>query len=98
MKTYKFSVNQCSNNPSRWYVSFNSENIFQLSIVEQALVKLNYKVLTITPSIMVLKSENVRLTWHSHGLIQVDLYDLHIETSEGIEQLINEILVSMSNT
>ncbi len=98
MKSYKFIVNRCSNNPSRWYISFKSLKQLRLSKVEETLVKMNYKVLTTTPSVMVFKSQKLRLTWHSHGLIQVDLYDLNIETTEGIEQLINEILVSMINT
>lgn len=98
MKSYKFIVNRCSNNPSRWYVSFKSLIQLRLSKVEETLVKMNYKVLTTTPSVMVFKSQKLRLTWHSHGLIQVDLYELNIETTEGIEQLINEILVSMINT
>lgn len=98
MKNHKFIVKRCSNNPSRWYVSFKSLKQFKLSIVEETLVKLNYKVLTTTPSVMVFKSQKIRLTWHSHGLIQVDLYELNIETTERIEQLINQIFVSMSNT
>lgn len=46
---------------------------------------------------MVFKLENIRLTWHSQGLIQVDMYGTNIETSKGIEQLIKEILGSMNN-
>lgn len=41
---------------------------------------------------MVFKLENIRLTCHSEGLIQVDLYESHKETLKEIEQLIKEII------
>ena len=97
MNDPKFSVKQCSNNPRRWYVSFKPKEKFHLSLVEQALIKKQFNVLINTPTVMVFKSKNLRLTWHCRGLIQVDLYELDIETSKEIEQLINEIFGYMNS-
>ncbi|MFX0088177.1 MAG: hypothetical protein ACFFAU_21160 [Candidatus Hodarchaeota archaeon] len=97
MTLSSFTIKPCSNNARRWYVSFNPSRKFQLQKVKEILVKKQYQVLTITPTVMVFKLENIRLTWHSQGLIQVDMYGTNIETSKGIEQLIKEILGSMNN-
>ena len=98
MNAPSFTIKPCSNNPRRWYVSFNPPTKFQLPKVKESLVKNQYNVLTTTPTVMVFKLKNTRLTWHSQGLIQVDMYESNIETSKEIEQLIKEILGSMYNT
>jgi hypothetical protein len=62
--------------------------------IKQMLEKQQYQVLATTPNVNVFRNKEVRLTWHSHGLIQVDLYNHKLQSAKNIEQLINEILVS----
>ena len=88
----RFTIKPCSNNSKRWYVSIKPSNNFRLSAIKESLIKKQHKVLIATPSVMVFKLENIRLTCHSEGLIQVDLYESHKETLKEIEQLIKEIL------
>ncbi|MFX0172113.1 MAG: hypothetical protein ACFE9L_09345, partial [Candidatus Hodarchaeota archaeon] len=62
--------------------------------IKQMLEKQQYQVLAATPNVNVFRNNEVRLTWHSHGLIQVDLYNQNLHSVKNIEQLINDILVS----
>lgn len=70
-----FSVKPCSSNPSRWYVYFDRSTPWDMDRIKTRLEQLNYQVLTATPRIMVFRSPQVRLTCHSYGFIQVDVYD-----------------------
>jgi hypothetical protein len=74
-----FRVKPCSNNPSRWYVYFDRSIPWDMDRIKTRLEHLDYQVLTTTPRIMVFRSPQVRLTCHSYGFIQVDVYD----TREG---------------
>jgi hypothetical protein len=69
-----FTVKPCSNNPSRWYVYFDRSTPWDLNGIKTRLEQLDYQVLTTTPKIMVFRSPQVRLTCHSYGFIQVDVY------------------------
>jgi hypothetical protein len=73
--TITFSVKNCDTNPQRWYINFNLLKPFLLSEIKTALERNDYQTLASTPSIMVFRLNNTRLTWHSQGLIQVDYSD-----------------------
>ncbi len=88
----KFSVEACSNNPYRWYVSFDLITPFSLPTIEKMLLKQQFQLLASTPSIKVFRSNEIRLTWHKQGLIQIDLYNSKVRSAKDIEQLIKEIL------
>jgi hypothetical protein len=89
------SIARCSKNPQRWYVSFpNVSEPFHMPTIRQLLEKRQYQVLANTPNVNVFRNKEVRLTWHSHGLIQVDLYNHELQSVKNIEHLIKEILVS----
>ena len=93
LSSKKFSINPCSNNPQRWYVNFKLKEPFNLQNIKHTLSNSNYKVLADTPSVVVLRSEFYRLTWHRQGMIQVDSYKGNVENKDNIEHLINQILV-----
>jgi hypothetical protein len=67
-----------------------------LTTIQQTLKKRHYQVLATTPSISVFRSKHARLTWHSQGLIQIDLYDTSIQNTQDIKHLIKDILISSS--
>ena len=92
MNTPKISVKRCSNNPRRWYVSFNASKPSSMQLVLQSLEKRHYQVLASTPSISVFQSKGTHLTWHTHGLIQVDTNNTILQNPQDIEQFIKEIL------
>jgi hypothetical protein len=73
--TITFSVKMCDTNPQRWYVNFSLPKPFILSEIKTVLERNSYQTLASTPSIMVFRLNNIRLTWHSQGLIQVDYSD-----------------------
>ena len=90
-----FSVKICDKNPQRWYVNFNLSKPFILSDIKTTLERNDFQTLASTPSIMVFRQNNIRLTWHSQGLIQVDYTDRikrgKIIVSNYIEDLIQII-------
>ncbi len=94
MNTPKISTKRCSNNPYRWYISFKASKPSSMQLVLQSLKKRHYQVLATTPSISVFQSKGIRLTWHTHGLIQVDSYNSILQNPQDIEQLIKEILLA----
>lgn len=93
MNVPKFTVNRCSKNPKRWNVYFDTSKPFNLRTIQQLLEKKQYQVLATTPSVSVFRSKKARLTWHTQGFIQVDLYDPSIQNSKDIKHLIKDILV-----
>ena len=88
----KFSVTRCSNNPQRWNVYFNNSTPFDMQSIRQILEKHQYQVLATSPSIMVVRSKEARLTWHNEGIIQVDMYNQSSCDVKDIEHLIKDIL------
>ena len=94
INTPKIAVKRCSNNPRRWYVSFNASNPFSMQLVLQSLEKQHYQVLASSPSISVFQSKGTRLTWHTHGLIQIDSSNSILQNPQDIEQFIKEILMA----
>ena len=94
MNMPKISVKRCSNNPRRWYVSFNASKPFNMQLVLKSLEKRHYQALATTPSISVFQSKGTRLTWHNHWLIQVDSNNSILQNPQDIEQFIKEILMA----
>lgn len=88
----KFSVTRCSNNPHLWNVYFNNSPPFDMQLIRQILEKHPYQVLATTPSILVVRSKEARLTWHNEGLIQVDMNNQSSYNVKDIEHLIKDIL------
>jgi hypothetical protein len=65
-----------------------------MHIIIQSLKKSQFQELALTPSVVVFRSKDLRLTWHHQGLVQVDIYNESGENKENIEYLIKEILVA----
>jgi len=87
-----FSVNICDNNPYRWYVSFNRTKPFALDIIKRSLEKISYRTLASTPTVVVFQSDDVKLTWHSHGLLQIDFNDKQERLTTTVEDYIKKLL------
>ncbi|MHA1993283.1 MAG: hypothetical protein ACW97Z_01960 [Candidatus Hodarchaeales archaeon] len=87
-----FSVKICDNNPSRWYISFKQVKQFSLGTIKHNLEKISYQTLASTPTVMVFRSDDVKLTWHSHGLLQVDFNDEQERLVHNVEAYIKELL------
>ena len=87
-----FAVTRCSNNPHRWNVHFNNSTSFNMHSIRQQLEKHQFQVLATSPSVLVVRSKEARLTWHNEGLIQVDMYNHSSCDVNDIEHLIKDIL------
>lgn len=96
MSIPKFSINHCPTNPHRWYVYFDKSKPFHFPLIRRSLEERHYQVLATTPSLYVFRSKDARLSWHSQGLIQVDLYYPSIQNHYDIEHFIKEILCTDS--
>lgn len=63
--------------------------------IKEALEQEKYSTLAATPNIMVFRGKNVKITWHSQGLIQIDFYDIKMQSEQNIitfvEQLIDKL-------
>jgi hypothetical protein len=62
-----------------------------MSIIKEILEKSHYQILATSPNIYVFKSKDFKITMHSYGLIQVDVYKSEIPDIQDIEFLIKEI-------
>ncbi len=93
--SHPFSVRICDKNPHRWYISFSMSKPFSMKDIKEVLEQKKYSTLAATPSIMVFRGKNVKITWHSQGLIQVDYYDKKKQSEQDIitfvEQLIDKL-------
>ncbi len=87
----KFSVTRCTNHPQRWNVYFNKSLPYDMHSIRQILEKHQYQVLATTPSVLVVRAKEARLTWHNEGFIQVDMYNQSSCDVEDIEHLIKDI-------
>ena len=87
-----FSVKECDTNPQRWYVNFNLSQPFILPKIKFALERNDYQTLASTHSIMVFRLNNVRLTWHSQGLIQVDYSDQKERNNGVVSDFIESLI------
>jgi hypothetical protein len=87
-----FSVKICDNNPYRWYISFNLTKPFSLGTIRQSLEAKSYRTLASTPSVMVFRSDDVKLTWNSHGLLQVDFNDKQKRSVNTVEDYIKDLI------
>ena len=92
MNATNFSVNRCYDNPQRWNVYFNNFKPFHMHSIREKLKKKQYQILATTPNLTVFRSKEVRLTLHSEGFIQIDLYDSSKKGVKDIEHLIKDIL------
>ncbi|MFX0015186.1 MAG: hypothetical protein ACFFB2_10315 [Promethearchaeota archaeon] len=92
MQKPRFSVTRCYDNPKRWNVYFNSSKPFLGHSIQDILEKLQYQVLSNTPSLKVFRSKDIRLTWHKQGFIQVDTYSPLFQDTKDIEHLIKDII------
>ena len=91
-----FLVKICDNNPYRWYVSFNRTKPFSLRTIKHNLERNSYQTLASTPTVMVFRSESVRLTWNSHGLVQMDFSDRQVRKITIVEKFVKELLELVS--
>ena len=84
-----YSVKICDTNPYRWYVSFKQNKPVNLRKVRLILEKNRYQTLASTPTVMVFQSDSNKLTWHSHGLLQVDFIDQQRHEINSVEDFVN---------
>ena len=91
MNIPKYSIQRCTKNTQRWLVSFHISEPFTMSIIKEILEESHYQVLATSPNIYVFKSKDFKITMHSYGLIQVDVYKSEIPDIQDIEFLIKEI-------
>ena len=89
---HAFSVRICDKNPHRWYVSFSLSKPFLLADIKVTLEENNYSTLATTPNIMVFRGKNVKLTWHSQGLIQIDYYDRNIQNEKHVITFVQHLI------
>ena len=87
-----FSVRICDKNPHRWYASFSLSKPFLLADIKVALEEDNYSTLATTPNIMVLRGKNVKMTWHSQGLIQIDYYDRKKQNEHHVITFVQDLI------
>ena len=60
--------------------------------IKKALEQENCSTLATTPNIMVFRGKDVKLTWHSQGLIQIDYYDKKIQNEHHIITFMQDLL------
>jgi hypothetical protein len=87
-----FSVRLCDKNPNRWYISFSLSKPFLMANIKEALEKDNYSTLATTPNIMVFRGKNIKMTWHSQGLIQIDYYDRKIQNEQHVITFVQDLI------
>ncbi len=87
-----FSVRICDKNPHRWYISFPLSKPFSMVDIKEALEKDNYSTLATTPNIMVFRGKNVKMTWHSQGLVQIDYYDRKIQNEQHVITFVQHLI------
>ncbi len=87
-----FSVKICDKNSHRWYISFSPPKPFIMADIKEALEKDNYSTLATTPNIMVFSGKNVKLTWHSQGLIQIDYHDRKIQNEQHVITFVQHLI------
>ncbi|NHJ03055.1 MAG: hypothetical protein EAX86_13040 [Candidatus Heimdallarchaeota archaeon] len=92
MTHFKWDINQCADNPQRWYIILEKARLPRIKNIEETLVAQKYQILAKTPYLRVFRSEDFRLTWHVKGFIQVDVYNTELNESQQIEQLIKGVL------
>ncbi len=88
----QYSIKICGNNPYRWYISFKQTEPLSLTRIKSILAKENYQTLASTQSVMVFQSNSIRLTWHSHGLLQVDYIDKQKQNIQSVDDLVNQLI------
>ncbi|MHA1236623.1 MAG: hypothetical protein ACTSR4_05355 [Candidatus Hodarchaeales archaeon] len=90
--SHTFSVRICDKNPHRWYISFSLSKPFSMKNIKETLEQEGYSTLATTPNIMVFRGKDVKLTWHSQGLIQIDYYDKKIQNEQHIITFVQVII------
>jgi len=90
--SHTFSVKICDKNPYRWYISFSLSKPFSMKDIKETLEQENYSTLATTSNIMVFRGQDVKLTWHSQGLIQIDYYDKKIQTEQHITTFVQQLI------
>jgi len=60
--------------------------------IKETLEQEGYSTLATTPNIMVFRGKDVKLTWHSQGLIQIDYYDKKIQNEQHIITFVQVII------
>jgi len=90
--SHTFSVRLCDKNPHRWYISFSLSKPFSMQKIKETLEQENYSTLASTPNIMVFRGKEVKLTWHSQGLIQIDYYDRKMQKEQRIVKFVQRLI------
>lgn len=60
--------------------------------IKETLEQESYSTLATTPNIMVFRGEDVKLTWHSQGLIQIDYYDRKIQNEKHVITFVQNLI------
>ena len=87
-----FSVKKCDKNSHRWYISFSLSKPFLMMEIRKILEKDNYSTLASSPNIMVFRGKNVKFTWHSQGLIQIDYYEREIQKEQHVIAFVQNLI------
>ena len=63
-----------------------------MKIIKEILEQENYSTLAATPNIMVFRGKDVKLTWHSQGLVQIDYYDRKIQNEKHVITFVQNLI------